>query len=215
MGMQDRLVVILLLVLAAVVGLFLLVALVDWALPDAAPLGDWADIVLALVTILAILFGGLFAAVKFDLFRDFEPHLTITHTINHRFLGDSYVHIDVTSSLHNSSKVRVVLQGGYYVLQSIEPVSDSSDFADGAMLYPSWPVLDEATFDLGDQAMTIEPGQSLQEVLQFLVPIEVGAVLIHYFFYDSSQSAVQGQGWGITSVYDIFGRQSELTVARE
>ena len=102
--MQDRLVELVLLALVAVVGLFVLVVVVDWALPDSAPLGDWADIVLALVTILAILFGGLFAAVKFDLFRDFEPHLTITHAINHRTLGNGYTHLDVKATLNNSSK---------------------------------------------------------------------------------------------------------------
>jgi len=213
--MLDKLVEILFGVLAGVVGLFLLVALLDWALPDAAPLGDWADIVLALVTILAILFGGLFAAVKFELFRDFEPHLTITHTINHRRLGSSYVHIDVTASLLNSSKVRVVLQEGYYVLQSIEPVPNGGDFTETTMLYPPWQILDEATFDLGDEVLIIEPGQSLQEVLQFMIPVEVTAVLIHYFFYDSTHSTDHGQGWGITSVYDILVNQSEFTSARE
>lgn len=116
MAMQDRLIVILLLVLAAVVGMFLLVALLNWALPEAASLGDWASIVLALVTVLAILFGGLFAAVKFDLFRDFEPHLTISHTIRHRSVGSDYVHIDVTAVLHNSSRVKVELQDGYFLL---------------------------------------------------------------------------------------------------
>ena len=200
-----------LLALTAVLGLFLLVAAVDWLLPDGALLGDWTDIVLAVVTIVAILFGGLFAAVKFELFRDFEPHLTISHSINHRPLGDSYVHIDVTASLLNSSKVRVVLQEGYYVLQSIEPVTDGGDFIETAMLYPPWQVLDEATFDLGDQALIIEPGQSLQEVLQFVVPVEVPAVLIHYYFYDSTNSTGHGQGWGITSVYDILKGQSQFT----
>ena len=114
--MQDRLTEILLYVLAAIVGLFLLVALLDWLLPGAATFMDWTQIVLSLVTILAIVFGGLFAAVKFELFRDFEPHLTISHTINHRPLGDSHVHIDVRAVLHNSSRVRVELTDGYFVV---------------------------------------------------------------------------------------------------
>ena len=205
-------------VLAGVASLSALIAvlwLLQSYLPEADKYKDLADLVQTALTILALLGGAAFATYKLELFRDFEPHLTISHAISHRSLGDSFVHIDVTASLLNSSKVRVVLQEGYYVLQSIEPVTDRGDFTETNMLYPPWPVLDEATFDLGDEVLIIEPGQSLQEVLQFVVPVEVPTVLIHYFFYDSTHSADHGQGWGISSVYDILKGQSAVTGVRE
>lgn len=205
--MQDRLVELMLLALAAVLGLFLLVAAVDWLLPDGAPLGDWTDIVLAVVTIVAILFGGLFAAVKFDLFRDFAPHLTISHTISHRRIGDGYVHLDVAVVMHNYSKVKVELREGYFLLQQIVPVSEAVDFLGENMLYPPWPVLDELSFSLGDSSIFLEPGQSLQEVLQFMIPHHVETLLIHYLFYDSASLGDMSRGWGITEVYDIIGNE--------
>lgn len=203
--MQDKLVEVLLYVLAAVVGLFILVAAFDWLLPNSAPLGEWTDITLALVTILAILVGGLFAAVKFELFRDFEPHLTISHTINHRRLGDGYIHIDVKATLQNSSRVRVELNEGFYLLQQVSPVPSNVDFPGDNLLYPPWPILDEASFDLGDNNIVLEPNQSLQEVFQFMVPSYVETLLIHYILYDSASTEEVSKGWGITEVYDIIG----------
>ena len=202
--MQDKLIGVALLVVVAVIGLFILVGLLGWVLPDAAPLGDWADIVLAVVTILAILFGGLFAVVKFDLFRDFEPHLTISHTINHRPWGNGYWHLDVKATLNNSSKVRVELHGGYFILQQIRPASGVDDIPEPSIVYPYWPVLEEFSIDLGDRPLELEPGQSLQEVLQFMVPVHVETVLIHYAFHDTGSQAEQPSGWGITEVYDII-----------
>ena len=202
--MQDRLTEILLYVLAAIVGLFLLVALLDWLLPGAATFMDWTQIVLSLVTILAIVFGGFFAAVKFELFRDFEPHLTISHTINHRPLGDSYVHIDVRAVLHNSSRVRVELTDGYFVVQRIAPLSEENELSGSELVYPFWPVLEEASIELGDEKIVLEPGQSLQEVLQFTVTNEVHTVLIHYSFSNSIPAPESPVRWGITDVYDII-----------
>ncbi len=206
--MQDKVIEILVVVLLAVVGLFLLVAMVDWALPDAVPLGDWADIVLALVTVLAILFGGLFAAVKFDLFRDFEPHLTITHAISHRALGNGYTHLDVKATLNNSSKVRVALHGGYFILQQVRPASGEHSIPEPSTVYPFWPILEEFSIDLGDRPLELEPGQALQEVLQFMVPDHVETVLIHYSFHDAGSLSEQPNGWGITEVYDIIGNET-------
>ena len=214
-GQKRRIGLAALVALLSLAALIVLLWLIENSLPDAEKYKDIADVVQTALTILALLGGGVFAAYKLELFRDFEPHLTISHSINHRALGDSYVHIDVTASLLNSSKVRVVLQEGYYVLQSIEPASESGDFTETAMLYPPWHVLDEATFDLGDQVLVIEPGQSIQEVLQFVVPIEVTTVLLHYFFYDSNHSTDHEQGWGMTSVYDILKVPSEVSGARE
>ncbi len=59
------------------------------------------------VTAFAILAGGFFVAYKLEVFRDFAPHLTITHAITHRAVGDSYVHISMSVTLHNSSRVTI------------------------------------------------------------------------------------------------------------
>lgn len=147
--------------------------------------------------------------MKFDLFRDFEPHLTISHAINHRNIGESYVHIDVAVTLHNSSKVRVVLRGGYFILQQIRPVSGEHRIPEPSTVYPFWSILEEFSIDLGERPLELEPGQALQEVFQFMVPDHVETVLIHYSFHDAGSLAEQPTGWGITEVYDIIGRNGQ------
>ncbi len=74
--------------------------------------GYLSDVWQPFVTIIAIAVGGIIAIFKFQLFRDSEPHLTISHSITHRPISDSYVHIAVTAHLKNSSRVEVeILEG--------------------------------------------------------------------------------------------------------
>ena len=75
----------------------------------------------SLVTILAIIAGGIFAAYKWQVYRESEPHLTITNRVSHRVVGGSYVHIAVTAVLHNSSKVKMELREGFFRVQKIAP----------------------------------------------------------------------------------------------
>ena len=85
---------------------------------------DLAAIIQSLVTVVAIVGGGAFAYYKLQIFRVFEPHLTISHEVSHRYIGDNYVHIAVTATLHNSSKVKMELRKGFFLLQQISPLSD-------------------------------------------------------------------------------------------
>ncbi len=208
--MQDKLIEILLLVLLVVVGLFILVAVVAWVLPNTAPLGTLADIILALVTIFAILFGGIFAATKLELFRDFEPHLNVTHVIHHRGVGDSYVHLDVTVALQNSSRVKVVLQKGFLVLQRISPTTDEAiervyeeAFAGEYIQDFSWAVLEEEFREWREDELTIEPGEIHREVLEFIISREVHTIQVYTFYYNS-KSSDETTGWSMATVYDIM-----------
>ena len=210
--MQDRLTEILLFVLAAIIGLFLLVALLDWLLPNATPLGDWAGIVLALVTILAIIFGGLFAAVKFELFRDFEPHLTISHQVSQRPIGSKYVHIAVKATLYNTSKVRVEILDGIFRIYQVAPLGDleveklySDLFETGEVDELQWPTLDELYPSWAKNDLSIEPGESHHETIEFIVGNSLETVLIYTYFCNVNypKRPESPMGWGETTVYDI------------
>ena len=122
------------------------------------------------ITSVAIVVGGAFALFKLQVFRTFEPHLTITQEVTHRPVGDSYVHIVVTATLHNSSRVRVDLRQGLFRLQRIQPIPDeeverlyAQAFVDHAERHLQWPILDEATRKWGENEASVEPGESYQE----------------------------------------------------
>lgn len=153
--------------LAALLAVALAFAVLDWFLPSAVSVKDRAGIIQGVVTALAIIFGGLLAAVKLELFRDFEPHLTITHEVSHRRVGDSYVHIAVKAALHNTSKVRVDIHSAIFRVHQVAPFTDAEVeslyiqvFEDRDYDELQWPTLDEIRPAWNGNGLIIEPGEA-------------------------------------------------------
>ncbi len=164
------------------------------------------------VTSIAILVGGVFAVLKLRLFRDLEPHLTVSQEVSHRPVGDSYVHIVVTSNLHNSSRVLVDLRKGLFRLQQVQPITDAEIESLDAQVFVSqqardfqWPTLDEFTREWPKNAASIEPGESHQETCEFIVDSKVKCVLTYTYVWNSKWSphSPAPEGWAATMVYDI------------
>ena len=140
--------------------------------------GEWKDvaaIVQSVVTVIAIVVAGYFANYKLQLFRDLEPHLTITHEISHRPVGESYVHLAVTARLHNSSKVKIELREAFFWLLMIAPTTDDDVeslyrevFVDRTEDNLEWPILDEIPRVWERGEVFIEPGERHQEVCEFM-----------------------------------------------
>ena len=184
-----------------------------WSSPggDALYLSDvWQPF----VTIIAIAVGGIVAIFKFQVFRDFEPHLTISHSISHRSISDSYVHIAVTAHLKNSSRVHLEMLKALFRLQHIAPASDEEVESLYAQVFVEkkhkeiqWPTIVEDHSSWQKAEFIIEPGELHHETVEFIVEAkDVHSVLIYTYFYNSrffpgSRSA---QGWGATTVYDIL-----------
>ena len=179
-------------------------------LPDFGVANDLVKIIQASVTSLAIVAGGILAGVKLQLFREFAPHVTITQTITHRVISDSYVHLFVTATLLNISKVRVDIQRGYFRLQAISPASDeeverlyADVFVDHKNRDFQWLTIDEAPREWRRNDLIVEPGESHQEICEFLVTREMRTVLVDTYMYNSRVPAIP-VGWGATSAYDIM-----------
>ena len=173
---------------------------------------DVMDIVLPVITSCAILIGGFIAAVKLQLFRDFEPHLSISQEVSHRFSSRSYMHIAVTSTLHNSSKVKVEVLKSFCRVQQILPVTDEefirlNDQAFKGPMYRDfqWPTLQKALRTWKKNAVLIEPGESHQETYEFMIGSEVRSILAYTYIYNSRrrQGSQAVEGWLGTTVYDI------------
>ena len=174
---------------------------------------DIASIIQSFAAALAILAGGLYALYKLQVFRTLEPHMTIAHRVSHRRIGDSYMHIDVTARLHNSSKVKIELREGFFLLQQVAPVSDSEvealyaeTFEDRRFNNIQWPTLEEAASTWEEGELVVEPGESHAETLEFIVPADVGSVLIYTYFYNQAAARSPGaaEGWAATTVHDII-----------
>lgn len=170
------------------------------------------DIIQSVVVVTAILVGGIFALFKLQAFRDFDPHLTISHKVSHRSVSDSYTHIDVTATLHNSSKVQIELNDGFFRLQKIAPMSDETV----EKLYDEvfekeeheelrWEILDVVEPTWGKGELVVEPGESHPETYEFIISTDVKAVLIYTYFYNSKggKPGQNAKGWHATTIHDI------------
>ena len=201
-------------VLAVVVGLCLIFLAAYLFAPDATRVKDVLWGMQAGVTALAVILGGIFAAYKWQVFRESEPHLTITHEVSHRPVGDSYVHIAVTAVLHNSSKVHIELSRGFFRLQQVLPVPDedvealyAEVFVDGEFEDIQWPRLEEMSRMWSKGELVVEPGATHRETCEFIVSTVVQTVNIYTYFYNSTHSpgAQTAEGWGVTTVHDMMG----------
>ena len=187
--------------------------ILDFTLPRVDRAKDTASIIQSFAAALAIMTGGIYALYKLQVFRTLEPHVTIEHRVSHRRIGDSYAHIDVTASLYNSSKVKLELREGLFLLQQIAPALDGEiealyveTFEDRRYDNIQWPTLEEAagTWEKGE--LVVEPGESHAETIEFIVPADVGSVLIYTYFYNhmDTQSSGSAEGWAATTVHDII-----------
>lgn len=176
-------------------------------------LKDIVSIIQSGVTVVAIVAGGIIAAAKLELFRDFEPHLTVSHTINYRPIGDSYVHIDVTATLHNSSRVKVELREGIFRLQEIVPVLDDQELEERLAArevisndpsFVQWPAIGEFSCNWGNYNLVVEPGQVVRETVEFIISKEIKTVVVRSIFHNLTPSAGSPQGWRTTTVYDMM-----------
>ena len=180
---------------------------------------DVVSIIQAFVWALLLLAGGVFAYRKLGLFRDFEPHLTVTHAVSHRPVGQQYRHIAVTATLHNTSKVKVDVQDGYILLAQISPIDDETLVQKYVQAYNTsggnkerdfeWPLLDISRQPSGENTLVIEPGEIHTELGEFIVSNAVESVLVYSYFYNSGyfDGARSAPGWTASTVYDIVIRR--------
>ena len=183
-------------------------------------LGQIKEVLLSLqaaVTTLAIVVGGFLAYRRLQIFRTFEPHLTISNKVSHRPIGESYVHVAVTATLHNSSKVKMEIREAVFLLQKIAPVSDdvvevlyaeyAEAFEKGEYKYIQWETLDEIPLTWDKDVVIVEPGEMHQETCEFIAPNDVESAIIYSYFYNSRVPQVP-QGWGAATVLDMDVRES-------
>ena len=194
------------------IAVAVLVIVPEWSWKNVGPIKDVAGAIQSALTVLAIVVGGVFALVKLQVFRTFEPHLTVTHEIHHRAISPGYAHIDVTARLHNSSRVKVELREADIRLQLVAPITDvvaeglyDDALADNSDNYAQWPMLSEMkrNWDGGD--LIIEPGAIHRESFDFVVSSDIASVRVYTYFYNPAfeEGKRVAEGWRSTTVYDI------------
>ena len=203
----------------AVVGAMILLNLAPLGASGTARLADVASIAQLSATAVIIIAGAVFAYRKLQLFRDFEPHLTVAHDLSHRPIGQQYVHVEVTAALYNSSKVRVEVREAFFKLYQITPMDDEDvellyaesigDRDHDDVSYIRWPELDTLPRASDTHVLTIEPGETHREAGEFIISRDVQTVLLYSYFFNSEyfEHSRSAPGWTATTVYDIVTDQ--------
>ena len=206
-------------ILIAIAVLALLAAAVYAAslIPGIAGLLDPARIVQAVVIAVATIMTAYIAQDRLQIFRTFEPHLTIEQQVSHRRIGESYTHIGVTAVLCNNSKVKVEVREAAFRLYKIAPTHDDNieklytdAFVNNAFRYIQWEALYSVsrTWD-ENKLILIEPNQTHREPFEFIISDDIRSVLVYTYFYNS-RSQNSAEGWGATTFYDIPMKRQSL-----
>lgn len=158
-------------------------------------ISDWAygaRVVQALLTVVAIVAGGVFAWRNAHIFRHNAPHVNVSHEIEHIFLSDEYVYITVTATLHNTSRVNIEFLNGYSRIQQVTPATDeeivglyAEAFETPDSRYIQWPTLDYHADGWEKDGLMVEPGEKETQIFEFIVSREVESVIITTYFYNS------------------------------
>ena len=194
------------------VAFFTCVALGMSFLPDTT-FEDAINSILATGILTAICVGGWLAYDRLQLFRTFEPHLTISHEVSYRRVGDSYIHIAVKVILGNHSKVKIELRKGFYRLQQVMPANGDGEIVDlysqvfirGEAEYLQWPTIEEIDRIWSEGELIVEPGETHPETCEFIVSDEVMSIIIYTYFHnpDYQKGSNSAEGWFETTFLDL------------
>lgn len=175
-----------------------------------------------IATALAIAAGVSIAWYKLDIFREFEPHLSIEQTIESRRLGNSFRLIVATAILTNNSKVLVKPREGYCRLAQTAPLSDPSvveiftnsvrsGTEENGFEQFGWPVLGEVRRTWPEGDIAIEPGECHRETYQFIVDEGTESVVALTAIYNPAYNldpASHAETWRCYTFHDV---QSSLS----
>ena len=153
----------------------------------------WVSIAQAVVTIIAIVLGGIFAWQRGFIFRHWQPHVTISHDVTHRRVSPENIHVEITATLYNSSQVKVEFLDGLFTVEQLAPVSDEyveqlygKTFVDKERYEaPEWHCLKEIRLEWEEDELIAEPGEKVAVTLEYIVPNYVESVLITTYFYNT------------------------------
>ncbi|MDE2938639.1 MAG: hypothetical protein OXR67_06930 [Chloroflexota bacterium] len=178
----------------------------------------------AYVTSFILLATGIFAAARFELFRNFIPHIAVEQKVTHRPISDGYVYILVTTILHNRSKVKADFAEGLCTLQRLGPISDAevediyrqkfSEVGAPASRTFQWVTLESEPISWNGMGLTVEPGGVHQENCEFIISADVTSILAHTYFSGLNTPTVPGS-WGVTTVHDMISLEQANEVLHE
>lgn len=172
-----------------------------------------AEILESLVTIAAIIVGGVWTYWLFVKKRQKYPHAKTIHEVVHKYLPGKKLWIRVTVTITNLGDVLLSLTSGEVFVQQILPLISSSEESvkllekeqkekDVVCREIEWPGY-VREFKWEKERFEIEPGESDQISCDFILDDGVKTIRVYSYLKNVSKGKRE-IGWRLTTIYNIL-----------
>jgi len=171
---------------------------------------DISEIIKNYVTCLTFLIGAVWAYMAFIRKRENYPCASVSHRLMHRRIDENRVFLKVIVDIKNEGDVMISLERKLVRVQqmipwtseALESVEVGPDVTRNKECEVEWPLLAEVDLHGEKQGEEIEPGESDEFHVDFVIPAEVNTVVV-YSYLKNVRKRKKEIGWNTTSVYDI------------
>ena len=178
---------------------------------------DKIEIAEAIVTIFAIIVGGLWTYKIFIKERASYPHANIKHNISHIAISDKINLLRVAIELTNTGNSKMVVNKSLIRVQQILPilpcvkaspcsisqVNDSLRNRDRKEDRFAWPMIGQRT-KIWDKPLELEPSEKDLIDFEFAISSDVNQVRIYSYFRNEKKKTENEEiGWSISSYYKL------------
>lgn len=175
---------------------------------------DWVDIVQSIVTIVAVIVGGIWTYQLFIKERRDYPHANVEHKVSHLALPEKKRLLRVGLELTNAGSSLMDIDQAIIRIQQVLPVTscvgdpcaerqlkDASADVQRKDDRFAWPLIAERNVTAN---IEIEPGEKQSLDYEFVIPVTVKAVRIYTYFRNQHRSSKRKEiGWYLSSYYDF------------
>jgi hypothetical protein len=175
------------------------------------------DIVQSLVTIGAVIFGGVWSYILFIQGRNWSPHANIEHKLSHIELSKELILMRVEIDVSNTGTSQLRLAKTVIRIQQILPISRcpaqgpcakqeikiASEKIERESDGFTWPLVAKRE-TISEDVGPIEPGEKQSLEYEFILPSDVKIVRVYTYFKNGIISEPKNEiGWEASSYYDL------------
>jgi len=172
------------------------------------------NIIEAVVTITAVIFGGVSAYAAFIRNRLIYPRAKLEHKTSCRRVTEDKVLLSVDVFLSNTGDVLITLTDPEIsVKQVLPPEVELQRYVDAVYHMPDtgaeiieWHVLAAPRVEWDDGQLEVEPGERHQFHHDFLINADVRTVMVESYFHNLKKRG-RSIGWGLVTIHDLYERR--------
>lgn len=161
----------------------------------------------AVVTILAIIIGGLWTYILFVKNREKFPKADIKHIVEKINVSNEIV-IRLTIEVKNLGKTKLPVTSGEVRLQQIKPSTTAvlkavemfNEIENNKKREIGWPVLEERIFSFKKDEYELEPAEKDNFEFDFIVSDEIELI---QFYTHIENGFKEDKGWNYTSIHEL------------